>query len=338
MTNAMFPQTKMTPEQRALTPAKFWDNAMAAETAKSYPYFPQFGEMPMVVGKVDLQRLYFTAQKYRIWVLSIASITVLAAALITFLMTPIYRATSSIQIDRETVDVVNLKGIQAEQDPFTDDFYQTKYELLASRSLANRVAKSLALAEDGNFLNGAAKAQKSVWSILFGRKSPVRVHLDDKMKLRANVDALLAGVTITPIRGSRIVHIGFDHPDPAVALKIANTYAEVFITDNLDRRYDATSYARKFLEERLQQLKIKLEDSEKQLVRYAEKEGLVQLSDDKNLALNDLEGTNLRLAEARAARVKAELAWNRAKATDGFGLREILENPTIQEIAKPTAA
>jgi polysaccharide biosynthesis transport protein len=326
------------PDPLALMPAKFWQSNLLAEAGKAYPYFPHSGDSPSIAGKVDLQRFYFTAQKYRVWVAGVATMTVLAATIVTFLMTPIYRATSSIQIDRETVDVVNLKGIQAEQDPFADDFYQTKYELLASRSLADRVVKTLGLVNDKTFLTKAKSLTANLKSILFGQAPASQKAYDEKARLRATTDALLAGVTVTPVRGSRIVRISFDHPDPAMALTIANSYAEVFIADNLDRRYDATSYARKFLEERLQQLKARLEDSEKQLVRYADKEGIINLSNDKNLALNDLESINTKLAEVHSVKVKAELAWNRAKDTDGFGLQEILSNPTIQDNLKTRAA
>jgi polysaccharide biosynthesis transport protein len=321
----------------ATMPAKFWEAGLPAGAQKAYPYFPQFGETPLIAGKVDLQRLFFTAQKYRIWVLSVASATVLVAAIITFLMTPIYRATSSIQIDRETVDVVNFKGVQAEQDPFADDFYQTKYELLSSRALATRVVQALDLAADKSFQTGAKSMRKSLVNLVFGEKPPSNLSPEGVDHRRANVDALLNGVTISPVRGSRIVRIGFDHPNPAVAVKIANSYAQVFIADNLDRRYDATSYARKFLEDRLQQLKVKLEDSEKQLVRYAEKEGIINLSEEKNLALTDLESINAKLAEASAVRTRSELAWKRAQETDGFGLKEILSNPTIQDNLKARA-
>lgn len=305
-------------------------------TERAYPYSLHHGDDHDVAGKIDLQRLFFTAQKYRIWVLSIASATVLMAAALTVLMTPIYRATSSIQIDRETVDVVNLKGVQAEQDPFADDFYQTKYELLASRSLAERVAQALNLSEDKSFQTAAPGIRGNVEKLIFGEQK-ITIAADADQRRLTDVDALLRGVTITPVRGSRIVRLSFDHANQALAMKIANTYAQVFITDNLDRRYEATSYARSFLEDRLKQLKVKLEDSEKQLVRYAEKEGIINIGEDKNLALVDLESINAKLAEVHAARVKAELLWKRAQATDGFGLKEILSSPTIQDNRKQRA-
>ncbi len=338
MANPNFQPPNPALDHMALMPAKFWDSNTLADAGKAYPYFPQFGETPLIAGKLDLQRLYFTAQRYRVWVLGVTTMTVLVAAILTFLMTPIYRATSSIQIDRETVDVVNLKGIQAEQDPFADDFYQTKYELLASRSLAVRIVKTLGLTDDKAFLTKAKSLTAALKAAVFGPDPLSRKIVDEKARLRATTDALMAGLIITPVRGSRIVRIGFDHPDPAVAMNIANSYAKAFIADNLDRRYEATSYARKFLEERLQQLKAKLEDSEKQLVRYADKEGIINLSDDKNLAINDLEAINTKLADARSVRVKSELAWLRAKETNGFGLQEILSSPTIQDNLKTRAA
>ncbi len=300
--------------------------------------YPDFTLGHEVVGKIDLHRLLFTVQKYRVWVLSIASATVLIAAALTFIMTPIFRATSSIQIDRETVDVVNLKGVQAEQDPFADDFYQTKYELLSSRSVAERVAQALNLSEDRYFHAATPSIRSNIEKLLFEDKATDAVSADADQQRLTDVEALLNGVTIAPVRGSRIVRISFDHPNSAIAMKIANTYAQVFITDNLDRRYEATSYARSFLEDRLRQLKVKLEDSEKQLVRYAEKEGIINIGEDRNLALVDLESINAKLAEVHAARVKAELLWKRAQATDGFGLKEILSSPTIQDNRKQRAS
>ncbi len=90
---------------------------------------------------------------------------------------------------------------------------------------------------------------------------------------------LRGGLVIAPVRNSRLVQVTFAHPNAAVTERVANGVAEAFITANLDRKYDATSYARKFLEERLQQLKVKLEESEAQLVAYAQQQGIVNLDD-----------------------------------------------------------
>ena len=69
--------------------------------------------------------------------------------------------------------------------------------------------------------------------------------------------------------------ISFDSPDPGWAQKIANAVAENFKDLNLERRYGASAYSRKFLEEKLEELKIKLEESEKALVAYQDKEQII---------------------------------------------------------------
>jgi polysaccharide biosynthesis transport protein len=326
-------------DARALTERVEREMAQGFRHSKQpYPYYPQFDVEPGETEKFDVYKYLRIILKYRWLIGCMAIAALLIAAVVTFLMTPIYRATSSIQIDRETVDVVDVKGVQAEQDPFAADFYQTKYELLASRSLAERVVNTLDLSNDKAFQAQGKSFKDNLSGLVFGSSKTEDMTGDSDSRNRGSLSTLTDNITIAPVRGSRIVRISFDHPNAAVATKIANGFAEVFIADNLDRRYDATSYARKFLEERLQQLRVKLEESEKQLVLYAEQKGIINLTDDKNLAVTDLEAINTKLAEAHAQRVKSELLWKRAKVTDGFGLKEILESPAIQENRKQRAA
>ena len=304
-------------------------------TGGVYPYYPQFATEPAEVAPhFDFYKHVRTLVKYRWLISSIVTTAIVLAIVITFLMTPVFRATSSIQIDRESVNVTDTKDLQGEKDSSAADFYQTKYELLASRSLAERVVNSLGLADDAQFNTQSKTVLGTISGLLFSNRDQTEAKKDIEERTRAAVSALVRTVIISPVRGSRIVKISYDHTVPAVAQKISNGYADAFIADNLDRRYDATSYARKFLEERLQQLKVKLEDSEKQLVQYAEKNGIINLSDDKNLAVTDLEAINAKLNEAHTNRVKAETLWKQASATDGFGLKEILDSKAIQENQK----
>lgn len=296
-----------------------------------YPYYPQYGsETNDVQAGFDFYKHARTLLKYRWLILSMIGTALAAATVLTFLMTPIYRATSSIQIDRETVNVTDVKDVQSEQDNTSSDFYQTKYELLASRSMAERVVNSLGLADDPRFDLQRKTLISTLMSLANLNPQEPEIPKDLDERTRTAVNSLIKTVSISPVRGSRIVKLSFDHTVPDLAQKISNGYAEAFIADNLDRRYNATSYARKFLEERLQQLKLKLEDSERQLVQYAEKNGIINLDDNKNLAVTDLEAINAKLTEAHSARVKAETLWKQAQATGGFGLKEILDSKAIQ--------
>jgi len=300
--------------------------------ANPYPYFPNTeGELGDEAG-FDFRKYLRIVLKYRWMITSVVLTSIVIAAVVTFLMTPIYRATSSLQIDREAMNIVKLDGIQPEEGAAGLEFYQTQYELLASRALAERVATTLALSTNKAFTQKSQSLATVVKSLVLGQEGSdtTAESQSEEARTRTVVDRLLRIVNVAPVRGSRIVKINIDHPNAGLAQTIANGYADVFIADNLDRRFEATSYARKFLEERLQQLKSRLEESEKQLVKYAEDQGIIRLDDNRNLSASDLQTINDKLSAARSERIKKELVWKQAQATDGLGLRQILDSDAVK--------
>lgn len=284
--------------------------------------------------------------KYKWLIASIILIVTGLTAVSTFMMTPIYRATASIQIEREATKIIEKGEVEIE-DTSGGEFYQTQYQLLSSRTLAERVSEALRLDEDQAFnvsVNPTlfnllrAKLTEFISSLIFTPKSSQADQRGDAIPtVRGNwasVGRLIGGLRIEPVRGSRIVNIHFNHPDPAVAQRIANGYAEVYITDNLDRRFEATAYARKFLEERLQQLKAKLEESEKQLVQYADDKGIITLGEGKTVVDSDIEAINSKLTEARSEKIRLELIWQRVESAEGLAITEIRNSETVQENRK----
>ena len=252
----------------------------------------------------DIYKYLRIATKYKGLIAGITLAVFSITALSTFMTTPIYKATSSIQIDREASKVLD-KGEVDTQETGGQDFYLTQYQLLQSRSLAERVVTALSLGSDKAF-------NKTVAPSLFGlvqSKHSGLIFSDEQTKAAdAKVAAdnnssatqrLLDGLEIQPVKGSRIVNIAFNHPDPAVAQRVANGYADIFITDSLDRRFEASAYARKFLEDRLAQIKAKLEDSEKQAVQYADEKGIITVGDGKTVVDADVEAVNAKLTVAR---------------------------------------
>ena len=303
------------------------------QPGNAYPNYPNFDLSEEQPSGFDFYKYLRIITKYRWLILGILLTSLLVAIAATFLMTPIYRATASIQIDRESLNIVKVDGVQPDEGQTGgQDFYQTQYELLASRSLAERVASTLGLATDKVFNAKTKSAVDLAKELIFGEKSSTegQPELNQEELSRRTVDRLIRSLNIAPVRGSRIVKINIDHTDPSLARKIVDGYAEVYIADNLDRRFEATSYARKFLEERLQQLKARLEESEKQLVKYAEDQGIIRLDDNKNLSGTDMEAINTKLAEVRAERSKKEQLWKQAQTTNGLGLKEILDSDAIK--------
>ncbi len=306
------------------------------QNEQPYPYFPQQDMSDDGGQSIDFYKYLRVLTKYRWLIVGITFTSLLLAAGLTMLMTPIFRATVSIQIDRETANIVKVDGIQPDENQASPEFFQTQYEILASRTLAEKVVTTLNLTSDSAFTVKTNSMVGLLKNSIFGgatKDAPEEV-ADEETKVRKSAEKLASMILLAPVRGSRIVKISIDSQNPELAQRIANGMAETYIADSLDRKFQATSYARKFLEDRLQQLKQRLEESEKQLVAYAEEQGIISLSDNKNLSATDLEAINIRLAEARSERVKKELLWKQAELTNGFGLKEILASPAIQENRK----
>src|SRR3954471_14491537 len=82
---------------------------------------------------------------------------------------------------------------------------------------------------------------------------------------------------------------------PTLAAQVANSYADNFIESALQRRYDASSYARHFLEKQIATVKAGLENSERQLVTYAQAQGIINTGNEqtKGSDANSLQGASL---------------------------------------------
>src|SRR3569623_1421047 len=80
----------------------------------------------------------------RKWVVISVLATVLMIVLVATMLTPsIYRSTVTLQIDLETIKVVQTEGVTPTEGIGNRDYYQTQNELLKTRALAERVAAKL---------------------------------------------------------------------------------------------------------------------------------------------------------------------------------------------------
>ena len=287
---------------------------------------------PLDDFRLDLRKYFWLVFKHRWLILSATAVVLCGGLVFTLLTTPIYRASATIQISRDVDRVVNVEGFQQADAGRDVEFYQTQYELLKSRSLADRVVTELNLQDDPAFLKADAP---SPWTrlkrLVFGEPDTGGVTADVSTRQKAAAARVLDDLSVAPVRSSSIVQLSFDSPDPRVAQKVVNALADSYINVNLERRYASSTYARKFLEERLQQLKLKLEESEKELVAYAEAKGIVTTGDSSNqtLAMTNLTNANTELSKATTERLRAELLWKQIASVVGLAVPKILESEAI---------
>ena len=145
---------------------------------------------------------------------------------------------------------------------------------------------------------------------------------DAATRLRTAAGQVLAGLKVEVPEEGQLIKFSYVSQSAELAARVANGIADGFIDSSLQRRYDASAYARRFLQQQIAKTRADLEKSERQLVRYAQAEGIINTAsgeggqpagDTSSLQGESLVALNKALAEATARRVMAEGAYRQAQ-------------------------
>ncbi|TWT21076.1 polysaccharide biosynthesis tyrosine autokinase [Luteimonas marina] len=273
--------------------------------------------------EIDLLAYWRILVKRKWLVLGVLGTVVALALVVTLLMPPIYRATAVLQIDRESVQILQVEGV-GNAEAAAPDFLTTQYELLKSRALAERVANELNI--DGATVErldsttwwqratGALRPQASEQADQADTDEAIEggdAAADEIVGLGQAVGIVRRGLTVEPVRNSRLVRVHFDSTLPAFSARVVNAVADGFIAHAIERKFDASSYASKYIEEQLALAKGRLEESERALVAFATKENIVTSGEgSQSLESQNLGALNAALATAQDDRIRAQAAWS----------------------------
>lgn len=236
----------------------------------------------------------------------------LALAIIaTLLTTPIYRAWVTLEANPPTVAVSEEQSRERDTSVSNSyDFIATQVALISSKAVAQRTVQELNLANNPEF---------------------VALNADPSTRLRDATGIVQGGLKVTKPEEGQVIRFSYDSSSPQLAAMIANGVADSFINSSLQRRYEASAYARNFLERQIAKTRGDLERSERSLVAYAQSQGIINVGggtdggggednksgggDAGSLQGESLITLNKALADATARRVAAEGAYRQGLAT-----------------------
>lgn len=262
--------------------------------------------------------------KRRWLVVTVFFILVTTVTIESFKMTPIFRATAQVLIEKENPTVLDIKevlGVNAQDQ----DYYQTQYEILKSKHLALKVIKALSLKESPEFTspkNGFSL--RAILSSLIGwmkrvtssaeKTTNAQPFTTDK-EYNQLIDAYLKKLEVEPIRNSRLVNVSFEGKDPNIVTQVTNTHARLYIESNLERRFAASEDAVAWLNQRMEEVKKKLGETEEALQDYREKEGLISVDFEERhgIILQSLNDLNSALTKAKTKRFEMENIYSELK-------------------------
>jgi uncharacterized protein involved in exopolysaccharide biosynthesis len=195
----------------------------------------------------------------------------------TFLQTPIYEAVTRVMIERQVPRVLNFQEFQA-VDYYSDDFYQTQYEIIRSRPVLAKAVEILRLTT----------------------RLPELANSPDPTPF------LLGRLRVEPRRNTRLVDIKVQDADPKLAADLANGIAQAYGRFTLETRLKGTRDALTWLSEQMNELKGKVEDSEIALQKYRQRVGIIAIDQQKGLTAQRVGDLNKAYMDAQAARMAIE--------------------------------
>lgn len=287
---------------------------------------------------IDLRELWAMLMRRRWTVLITALIIVVAGTIYTAMQTPIYRASTTVQIERESGNIVDFKDVVAAESG-NRDFYETQYELLQSRNLARRVIDQLGLQPPAPIASkpGPLDGVKGMLAGLFG-ETPDPAASPEPAPAPNLEGRFLANLTVEPVRNSRLVRLHYTSPDPQEAALVVNTLARAYVDMNLERRFDASTYAKSFLEERIKQVRADLEDSERVFLQYTQARGIVSTEDKLGTLTDKLRAQSSAQVTAENERIRAESRYQEMLASEFDSLPQMLDSQVIQELKQARVA
>lgn len=266
------------------------------------------------------------------WLLAVTvCVSVTGAALFyTLGQTKIYRSSMTILIDPSAPSPLG-HDVQSVVDLGTglywnnQEYYQTQYRIIQSRSIAEEAVRRLGLDKDPTFITN----------------EPSDAVVDDigPIDVKTAASVLLTRLGVDPVKESRLVAISFDDAQPERAKRIVSTLVSIYIDRNIDRAIDSTKTASEWLEVQLEKLKRELTANELALHDFKRDQNILSVSmdDQNNMLREEMQQLNAELTRVRVERERLKSRLDQLERADPenpeeLPAQELLDSRVLNEL------
>lgn len=248
------------------------------------PVFQQQEDEPEE-ARLPLSQYLWILRRYRWRILGFAIASVVATIIVSARLTPIYEATATIDVDRATPsDVV---GQDSARNAFSDaeQFMATQMKLVESDSVLRPV--------DQRFELRKLEKQSSADGSARGDAAPVK----------------LKQLKVTRPPSTYLMQVSYRSEDPQLAADASNAIAQSYLEHTYNIRVRSSANMATFMERQLQELREKMEESEKRLAVFERDLNVINPEEKTNILAARLLQLNTDYTAAQSDRLKKEAAY-----------------------------
>lgn len=270
---------------------------------------------------------------------TVAAVLAIAAAVLA-LVVPTYSATAVIMLDqrKNAVADVNavLSGLPTDSDSVS--VVQNQVQVLTSQQLAGRMVDKLRLDNDPEF---NAELSPGLWN-LFGLISnamdasrlPVRPSLAKGRE--AAINRLLGRLSVEQVGSSTTMTISVASVDAAKSARITNAYAEGYVEDQLNAKFEATKKAAAWLSSRVRETAAQVQSDQVALQAYKAEHGIVDTMGGGSLVDQQAASVSVQLINAKADLAQKTALYDRTVELQRTGraveAAQVVASPLIAQL------
>ena len=193
-------------------------------------------------------------------------------------------------------------------EPEIEVFFETQYELLRSRRLAEQVVRRLELAERSDLVDQSLKANE-------------RTHIVVERYLEEFL-------SIAPPADTKLVRLSVRLPDPELAASALQAHIDGYVQQDAQ----IAEETRDVLASELLSIEDRLAEAESKLNRFRRETGFLSPRSGENLVLERLTELERRLLGAQIRRIEREAAVGQIQAGEYGSLPAVVGNDLIRDL------
>ena len=293
------------------------------------PFVPQGS--PPGAALLDLPALWaIFRRRFRIFVATGLAVLTLVI-IVTFQMTPKYEAEARVVLNKRETQALDVSAIISGVSPDAATV-DTEVEIINSRSMAMKVAEKLNLFTEPEF-NPTLNKKTG----LFARFAPSQLaedqDLNERLIREVTVDKIIDAIDVERAGITYAIVIRATSTEPEMAARLANAFADEYIVDQLDQKFETYNLVNQFLGEAVQTNREKLRLAEDAVERYRTQSGLLSAEGSllSEQQISDLQAQMI-IQEADLSERRAKLNTVNRRLSLGAGVDAISDVLSSQVI------
>ncbi len=275
----------------------------------------------VMVTRRDVAAVVFR-QKWLVLISFVAGVLII---LLSGLLTPQYQAQMEILVRRERLEPVmsSEPGLsQANSEEISEAELNSEVELLSSQGMLRRVVLANGLQKTKHLLPGSS-----------GNKFTDADIARATERLRSHLNA-------EPLRKTDVISVSFQASDPQLAASVLKSLAGFYVEKHLEVHRPTGEF--KFFDQQTERYRSGLQDAEKRLKAFTEKQGIVSADLERDLAIQKMSELKESYERTDAQIAETQQRIQSLEQQDGaIPLRQVTEvktsdNPQLMQQMKAT--